>query len=136
MARNTQIILAEESHLGRVLDPAAGSWYVDHLTHTLAAKAWELFQEIEAGHGIEEALRKGKLQDQIAKTADKRRKAIADGDAPMVGTSVFSPTDAEAELAARYTAPTPDASTGETVARLDTLRLAEPFEATSRSSAS
>jgi len=129
MARNTQIILAGETDLARVIDPAAGSWYVDRLTDALARKAWELFQELEAGHGIEEALRQGRIQDQIAKTADKRRKAIADGDAPMVGTSVFPPKEGDVEIAQRYTADAPDVSTGETVAPLERLRLADPYEA-------
>ncbi|MGI9407826.1 MAG: methylmalonyl-CoA mutase family protein, partial [Hyphomicrobiaceae bacterium] len=128
MARNTQIILQEESHLGRVTDPAAGSWYVDHLTDALARKAWEIFQELEAGHGIEEALRSGKIQDRIAKTADKRRKAIADGDAPMVGTSVYPPKDAASVVAARYATAHPHRSDGETITSLERLRLTEPYE--------
>ena len=50
IARNTQLLLLEESHVGRVLDPAGGSWYVEQLTETLAAQAWSHFQDIE-GHG-------------------------------------------------------------------------------------
>lgn len=128
MARNTQIILSEESHLGRVIDPAAGSWYIDDMTQDLARKAWELFQELEAGHGIEEALRQGRIQDEIAKTADQRRKAIADGDAPLVGTSVFPPKEAAPKPATRYALETPAVSGGETITALEQLRLAEPYE--------
>ncbi len=132
MARNTQIILAEESHLGRVIDPAAGSWYVDNLTNDLASKAWDLFQELEAGHGIEEALRQGRIQDQIAKTADQRRKAIADGDAPMVGTSIFPASETDVPSALRYTPTTPEVTNGEEITPLDRLRLAEPYETASQ----
>ena len=48
MARNTQLLLLEESHLGRVHDPGAGSWYVESLTAAVAASAWEFLQDIEA----------------------------------------------------------------------------------------
>ncbi len=56
IARNTQLLLLEESHLGRVLDPGAGSWYVEQLTEEIAAKAWEFFQQIEAAGGYRAAL--------------------------------------------------------------------------------
>jgi methylmalonyl-CoA mutase len=55
IARNTQLLLLEESHLGRVLDPAAGSWFVDDLTEELAAAAWADFQSIEANGGFRAA---------------------------------------------------------------------------------
>jgi len=136
MARNTQIILAEESHLGRVIDPAAGSWYLDNLTRQLADRAWKMFQTLEEQNGIEEALRTGKLQDDIARMADLRRKAIADGDAPLVGTSVFPPSDVTSAPAERYTASRPAASEGEQATQLEMLRLAEPYEAAAQGSPS
>ncbi|MEL7542199.1 MAG: methylmalonyl-CoA mutase family protein [Pseudomonadota bacterium] len=132
MARNTQIMLAEESHFGRVADPAAGAWYVGHLTDALARKAWEKFQALEAGHGIEEALRAGSLQDEIAATADRRRKAIADCDAPLVGVSQFPPADASPPKAERYAAADQDSEPGEKVTALERLRLAEPYETAAR----
>ena len=55
IARNTQLLLLEESHLGRVLDPAAGSWFVEDLTEQLAEQAWEHFQQIEAHGGFADA---------------------------------------------------------------------------------
>jgi methylmalonyl-CoA mutase len=55
IARNTQLLLLEESNLGRVLDPAGGSWYVEDLTETLAAQAWSHFQEIESRGGFQQA---------------------------------------------------------------------------------
>ncbi len=64
MARNTQLLLAEESHIGRVIDPAGGSWFVEQLTEHLAQKAWEVFQQIESLGGIEEVLKnKQKTQE-------------------------------------------------------------------------
>ena len=59
IARNTQVVLQEESALGRVTDPAGGSWHLDSLTDALARKAWELFQEIEARGGMVAALGEG-----------------------------------------------------------------------------
>ncbi len=58
MARNAQLLLAEESHIGRVIDPAGGSWFVEQLTERLAQKSWEIFQQIEFSGGIEEVLNK------------------------------------------------------------------------------
>ena len=52
IARNTQLLLLEESNLGRVLDPAGGSWYVEDLTRSLAAQAWSHFQDIESRGGF------------------------------------------------------------------------------------
>src|SRR6185312_15636980 len=52
IARNTQLLLLEESHLGQVLDPAGGSWFVEDLTEQLAEKAWDHFQQIEAHGGF------------------------------------------------------------------------------------
>ena len=55
MARNTQLLLLEESHVGRVLDPAGGSWHVEDLTRRLAEEAWKHFQDIESRGGFVEA---------------------------------------------------------------------------------
>jgi methylmalonyl-CoA mutase len=57
MARNTQLLLAEESHIGRVIDPAGGSWFVEELTEHLAQKSWDIFQQIESSGGITEVLK-------------------------------------------------------------------------------
>ena len=55
IARNTQLLLLEESHIGRVLDPAAGSWFVEDLTEQLAEQAWKHFQDIESRGGFDAA---------------------------------------------------------------------------------
>ena len=59
IARNTQIVLQDESSLGRVADPVAGSWYVESLTDEVARAAWQLFRQIEAEGGALAALRSG-----------------------------------------------------------------------------
>lgn len=89
IARNTQIVAQEESWLGRVTDPAGGSWYVETLTNDIAAKAWEIFQGIEKTGGILAALASGTIQRAIAATADARDAAIATGRQHLTGTSAF-----------------------------------------------
>jgi methylmalonyl-CoA mutase len=70
IARNTQLLLLEESNIGRVLDAAGGSWYVENLTETLARRAWAHFQEIEARGGFTEA--REVIVGRIAEVAGKR----------------------------------------------------------------
>lgn len=89
IARNTQLVLAEESHVGKVADPAAGSGSVEDLTDALCASAWREFQAIEAEGGILESLAAGKLQARIRAAADARRQAYADGARKIVGTTLY-----------------------------------------------
>lgn len=130
IARNTQLVLAEEAGLGRVIDPTGGSWYVEKLTDDLAHKAWALFQEIEAEGGMKAALASGLVQDRIAATAEARGKAIATGRLELTGVSAFpllGPDGVSVEPWPR--AATAAAVAVETVRPLPMRRLAEPFEA-------
>ncbi|MEC3953044.1 methylmalonyl-CoA mutase family protein [Nocardia sp. CDC153] len=89
MARNTQLLLLEESHLGHVQDPGAGSWYVESLTEELAAKAWEFMQEIEAAGGYLAALQQGLLAERIAETKAKRDSDVAHRKTAVTGVNEF-----------------------------------------------
>lgn len=89
LARNAQIILAEEAHLGRVIDPAGGSWYIETLTRQLAQSAWSLFQEIEQRGGAGVALQSGWIQEQVAAVAAQRRQSVAKRKEPITGVSEF-----------------------------------------------
>lgn len=71
MARNTQLILAEESHLNHVADAAAGSWYVEHLTDQLAHAGWRVFQDIERQGGMLDALTNGWVDARFADAAQQ-----------------------------------------------------------------
>jgi methylmalonyl-CoA mutase len=93
IARNVQLTLRHEAHLDRVADPAAGSYYIESLTDTLARRAWDEFQEIEAEGGIVEALRSGTLQEQIAETRQERREAIDEREQILVGTTHYPALD-------------------------------------------
>ncbi len=89
MARNTGIILQEESFLSAVADAAAGSAYVEALTDDLAAAAWELFREVEAAGGLAAALEIGFVQDSLRQKAAERERAVACRQDKITGVSVF-----------------------------------------------
>ena len=127
-ARNIQIVLQEESWLGRVLDPMGGSWYIEALTDEMAKTAWTLMQEIEDKGGIIAALDQGFVQDKIAADAAARAKAIATGRQELTGVSAFPLLgDDGVKVAPLRRAP---AVRGKEMVRpLAPHRLAEPFEA-------
>ena len=87
MARNVQLLLLEESHVGRVLDPAGGSWFVEDLTEQLAQRAWTHFQAIEAHGGFVDA--RDHIAGQIAEIAAERTDDIAHRRTPVTGVSEF-----------------------------------------------
>ena len=88
IARNTQLILAEESHVGFVRDPACGAGGLEALTESLCDAAWNVFREIESEGGILESLRDGRLQGRIAESRKRRSADIAAGIRPIVGTTL------------------------------------------------
>ncbi len=127
IARNTQLILLEESNLAKVADPAAGSGGFESLTSALGGAAWTLFQEIEKAGGPGLALKQGLIQAQVAAVRAEREKAIARRKDALTGTSEF-PDIAETPAAVLDVAPVPPARAASGAA-LPCHRLAEPFEA-------
>jgi methylmalonyl-CoA mutase len=95
MARNTQLLAAEESNLGRVADQAGGSWYVEELTEQLAQKAWSRFTELEAAGGMVAALTSGKVAELIAAANTERATRLAARKQPLTGVSMFPKPDEE-----------------------------------------
>ncbi len=89
MARNTQLILKNESRLDRVIDPSGGSYYIEKLTDTLAEAAWGLFKTVEGMGGLAEALKSGFVQGEIQRTREKRDNDIATGRAVLLGTNQY-----------------------------------------------
>jgi methylmalonyl-CoA mutase len=128
VARNIQVVLQEESSLGRVLDPTGGSWYVEKLTDDLAKKAWSLFQEIEAKGGIISALSSGYVQSEIAATAAARAKAVATGRTELTGVSAFPQLGDDGVTVVPHPA-APPLTEKQLVEPLTPHRAAEPFEA-------
>lgn len=157
IARNTQLVLQEETNLWRVADPAAGSGAIEALTDELSAAGWKAFQEIEAEGGLVASLEAGRIQARIAAVAAARQKDLATRKAAITGTSEFpslnEPTggisaakpsstpalhaadlyafDALLDLVAkgaRRADVVQAAGGGASLAALPTMRLAEPFE--------
>ncbi len=93
IARNTQLLLLEESHLGQVLDPSGGSWYVESLTDDLARLGWEEFQRIEADGGFRASTASGALAARIDEVADRREDDIAHRRTAVTGVNEFPNLD-------------------------------------------
>jgi methylmalonyl-CoA mutase len=96
VARNLHILLAEESHLGKVTDPASGSYLHESLSAGLADKAWQMFQDIEKQGGLAQSLETGWLQGQIASSREARLAEIADGREVILGVTKFADPDPKA----------------------------------------
>lgn len=93
IARNSQLLLAEESNVGRVIDPAGGSWYVESLTDELARAAWSAFQEIETGGGMGSALATGDVRRKTETVSAERARRLATRQLPITGVSMFPQVD-------------------------------------------
>jgi len=93
MALNTQTILREECHLGRVIDPGGGSYYIESLSRTLARSAWDFFRAIEKSGGLEASLRSGAIQEEIRKKRAEIDSDIAHRKIPVTGVSTWALPD-------------------------------------------
>ncbi len=93
IARNTQLILQEESHIGHVIDPAGGSWYIDALSDHMARQAWALFQDIERQGGMGKAISSGFVADILSTTRTHMRDKVNKREAPLLGVSAFPNLD-------------------------------------------
>ena len=89
IARNQQLLIKEESHFNRIVDPSAGSYYIEHLTDALAQEAWKIFLKIEDEGGFLEAVKKGIVQDDINATNVKRHGDAAKRKEFLLGTNQF-----------------------------------------------
>jgi len=90
IARNTQIILNEESHLAQVIDPAGGSYYIESLTVEIAQKTWEIFQSVEKDGGMIKAVENGIPQTAIKKVAAQKKTDIAKRKSIIVGNNAYA----------------------------------------------
>jgi len=92
IARNQQLLLKEESHFEKIVDPSAGSYYIENLTNSIAEQAWALFVEVEEKGGFLAAMKEGFIQGLVKETAEKRRKAVATRRENLLGTNQFPNT--------------------------------------------
>ena len=130
VARNTQLVLLEESNLAKVSDPAAGSGGIETLTQQLCDAAWSRFQDIEKAGGVFAALAQGLIQREVAATRAVREASIARRKEVLTGATEF-PNLHEADVAVLNVKPIALASFGEEKLTFDALapiRLAAPFE--------
>lgn len=128
VARNTHLVLQEESSLARVADPAGGSFYVERLTDDLAKAAWVLFQDIEGRGGMAAVLQDGSWQAQIGETAAGRAKRVATGREQLTGVSAFPQLAEDGIKTVPHPAAPPVLKGIVSVSPLKAQRLAEPFE--------
>lgn len=126
MARNTQAILTDESSLGRVVDAAGGSWYVESLTEALADAAWAWFQQLEAVGGLVAALADGTVHERLATTWRDRSRRLASRAEIVTGVSEFPDID-EPSPDPRPAAVS-DSSASDAVPPLPSVQRAEEFE--------
>jgi methylmalonyl-CoA mutase len=122
VARNTALVLRDESGLGRVRDAAAGSYFFESFTDALAREAWARFQAIEKAGGIVAGLMAGSLRERIEISRRAREARIASGDEPILGVTEFA-NEKESPVAAVATA------TGTAAHVFVNHRDAESFEA-------
>jgi methylmalonyl-CoA mutase len=104
IARNTQIILKEESYFDKVVDPAGGSYYIENLTASIAEHAWNLFKDTENQGGYIEAFKAGFIQEKVNETANKRNHNIASRKEVILGVNQYP--NASEKMDAKYDAGT------------------------------
>ncbi|MBQ7984023.1 MAG: acyl-CoA mutase large subunit family protein, partial [Bacteroidales bacterium] len=126
IAVNQQILLKEESYLDKIVDPAAGSYYIETLTNNIAEKAWEYFLETERKGGYEQAIRENYIQDTVAATENQRAKDIAKRKTVIVGTNQYpNITEQDVNIEKQDCK---DSNDGQEFKALTPLRAAQPFE--------
>ncbi|MCC6946868.1 MAG: methylmalonyl-CoA mutase subunit beta [Bradyrhizobiaceae bacterium] len=129
VARNTQLILLDESNLAKVADPAAGSGGIEDLTAKLCASAWSLFQEIERAGGAAAALEQNLIQKQVAAVRAEREQALKDGREALTGATIFpNPDEVPAAVLNASAVVLPTLPKTVSFDPLAPRRLAEPFE--------
>ena len=89
IARNQQLLLKEESNFDKVIDPAAGSYYIENLTAMVAEQAWNLFLQVQNEGGFFAAVSAGSIQKAVADNAAKRAKDVASRKEILLGTNQF-----------------------------------------------
>lgn len=133
LARNTQLLMQDESHIGTVIDPGGGSYYIESLTDAFAEVGWAQFQQLETEGGIVAALCSGALAARITATASDRDALIAKRKWPITGVSEFPllgetrPTPVDWP-AVDHRPAVPLTGTATTATPLELRRLSEPYE--------
>ncbi len=130
IARNQQLLLKEESHFDKVVDPAAGSYYIENLTNSIAEEAWKQFLAIQEEGGMYELVAAGKVQEAMAATLKARLSDVAKRKEVILGSNQFPNFTEKAgkkikEVACGCCCAKPENA----IATLPVARAAEEFEA-------
>ncbi|MBO4499036.1 MAG: methylmalonyl-CoA mutase small subunit [Bacteroidaceae bacterium] len=128
LARNQQLLLKEESHFDKVIDPAGGSYYVENLTEALAEQAWKLFLSVEDEGGMMALIKAGKVQESVNATNAARHEAAAKRKESLLGTNQFPNIKEVSEGRAPKCCGCCKGEENKTIATLDGSRLASQFE--------
>jgi len=126
IAKNTQIILKEESYFNKIVDPAGGSYYIEKLTNDISAKAWELFLEIENKSGFYENIKNNTIQNMIEESANAKNIKIAQGRISILGTNKYPNQDETATNKIKFEKP--EFKSNSKIKVLQKYRGAEVFE--------
>jgi len=127
IARNQQIILKEESYLDKIVDPSAGSYYIENLTNAIAGFAWDLFKKIEELGGFAEAIKTDFIQNEIEKTALQRNLELSSRKTTLLGTNQY-PNLTETMFANIQEIEVESTEKPSKYKKLNIYRGAEPFE--------
>lgn len=127
IASNQQILLKEESYLDKVIDPSAGSYYIENLTSSIASAAWDIFKQIEEKGGFLKAIKEGYIQAEIETNASKRAKDVATRKTSILGTNQYPNLNEEMSSKVETLCHGITNGKGE-IKTLNCNRLSEPFE--------
>ncbi len=127
IAENQQMILREESYLDRIVDPAAGSYYIETLTDAIAAHAWGLFLEIQEKGGLLACIRSGMVQETVAASARRKETDLAQRRLIQIGTNQYPNTGEK--MAGKVVLPADEEEAPATYPRLKPFRVSSGFEA-------
>jgi methylmalonyl-CoA mutase len=127
IARNSQLVLKEEAYFNKVADPAAGSYYIEQLTESIAEQAWKHFLETEEHGGYIKAFKKGWIQEQVSTSAEVKRSKASSGRTSILGVNKYP---AFAEMILNQGISVPGKKSGEHVQHqpLQPFRIAEEIE--------
>ncbi|MDR1006725.1 MAG: methylmalonyl-CoA mutase family protein [Bacteroidales bacterium] len=128
IATNQQILLKEESYMDKVADPAAGAYYIENLTDAIAAKAWDMFKELEKKGGFVACIREGYVQNLIEQTYAQRAKDVAMRKTTILGTNQYPNLTEKPHENIKHKEMCGYKADGTEIKTLGCIRLAEPFE--------
>ena len=128
IARNVQLILQEESYLNKIVDPSAGSYYIEYLTDQVASKAWEVFQAVEAKGGTIAALKEGYIQNEISEMAAAKNEKVKSGELVLLGVNKYPNQQETMKDKVEFTSPYEGISSSSIITPIQLYRAAESIE--------